>query len=206
MLFGQPECVTGFFRAQRGIESEVEDSFTIILQFGGDQDLLLVTVKTSVTTPMQKQLKYLIRGTEGSFVKVRKTHKSDKGSSRASANPDTLYIKWQQRSTCCQEEQISLGMKPSDDGFGSEPEAMYGTLTSCEEFDSRYQKLDPATGKYVGKIPTATGRWAGLYQNVADAILGRAELAVKATQSRDVIRVIELARESHKRRTTVPWT
>lgn len=65
--------MTGFFRTQRDIESEVEDSFTIILQYGGSQKDLLVTVKTSVTTPMAKQLKQLVRGTKGSFIKVSKT-------------------------------------------------------------------------------------------------------------------------------------
>lgn len=65
--------MTGFFRTQRDIESEVEDSFTIILQYGGSRKDLLVTVKTSVTTPMAKQLKQLVRGTKGSFIKVSKT-------------------------------------------------------------------------------------------------------------------------------------
>ena len=63
--------MTGFFRAQRGIDSEVEDSFTIVLEYDGEQKDLLVTVKTSVTTPMQQQFKYLIRGTKGSYLKVR---------------------------------------------------------------------------------------------------------------------------------------
>lgn len=63
--------MTAFFRAQRGVESEVEDSFTVILQYEGEQKDLLVTVKTCVVTPMAKQLKHLIRGTEGSWVKVR---------------------------------------------------------------------------------------------------------------------------------------
>lgn len=70
VLFGRPKSVTGFLRAQRGIESEVEDSFTIILQYEGEQKDLLVTVKTSVTTPLAQQLKLLVRGTEGSYIKV----------------------------------------------------------------------------------------------------------------------------------------
>ena len=69
-LFGRPQSVTGFFRAQRGIESKVEDSFTIVLQYGGVQKDLLVTVKTSVTTTMERQLKQLVRGTKGSYIKV----------------------------------------------------------------------------------------------------------------------------------------
>lgn len=62
--------MTAFFRAQRGIESEVEDSFTIILQYGGPQKDLLVTVKTAVTSPVAEQLKFYVRGTKGSYIKV----------------------------------------------------------------------------------------------------------------------------------------
>ena len=69
-LFGRPKLVTGFFRVQRGIESEVEDSFTIVLEYDGEQIDLLVTVKTSVTTPMQHQFKFLVRGTKGAYLKV----------------------------------------------------------------------------------------------------------------------------------------
>lgn len=82
---------------------------------------------------------------------------------------------------------------------------MRGILTTYEEFDSSIQKLDPETNKYTGRYPTVTGRWMGLYENVADAINGKAELEVKATQSRDGLRVIELARESHDKGATVAW-
>ena len=62
--------MTAFFRVHRGIESEVEDAFTIILQYDGDQKDLIVTVKTTTVTPMPQQLKLLVRGREGSYVKV----------------------------------------------------------------------------------------------------------------------------------------
>ncbi|TPX11444.1 uncharacterized protein E0L32_007863 [Thyridium curvatum] len=186
-LFGRPKSVTGFFRAQRGIESEVEDSFTIILQYGGAQRDLLVTVKTAVTTPMAQQLKQLVRGTKGSFIKVEQKP-------------------WfQQRSTCPQEEQIAAGLKPLDPGFGVESDKMRGILTTYDEFDAGVQRYDPETKKYTGAYPTMTGRWMGLYENVADAINGKAELVVKPTQSRDGLRVIELARESHNKGVTVQW-
>lgn len=87
-LFGRPASVTGFFRAQRDIESEVEDSFTIILQYDTpDQKDLLVTVKTAVTTPMAQQLKLLVRGTKGSFIKVS-TYASSQHSYRHPRNYD----------------------------------------------------------------------------------------------------------------------
>lgn len=130
---------------------------------------------------MAQQLKLLVRGTKGSF------------------------IKFQQRHTCPQEEQIAAGAKPLDDGFGAEPEEFRGVLTTCEEFDGRFQTLDGETKKYTGRYPTVTGRWLGLYENVAAAIKGEGELEVRPEQSRDVLRVIELARESHNKGVTVPW-
>jgi predicted dehydrogenase len=182
VLFGLPVSVTGFFHAQRAIDSEVEDSFTIILQYTGSQKDLLVTVKTSVTTPMAQQLKLLVRGTAGSF------------------------MKFQQRSTCPQEEDIGAGKSPLDSMFGVEEEGLHGLLTTYEEFDNTVQRLDPQTKMYVGRYPTITGRWLGLYENLAEAIQGKAELSVRASESRDVLRVIELARKSHDQGVTVAWT
>lgn len=97
-------------------------------------------------------------------------------------------------------------MSPLDPSFGVEPDELQGVLTTYEEFDGQCQKLDPETNKYTGKYPTITGRWVDLYQNVADALNGKAELEVKAQQSRDAIRVIELARESHDKGVTVLWS
>lgn len=70
-LFGRPKSITAFYRSQRGLESEIEDSFTVILQYDRNQKNLLVTVKSAITTPLAKQLKLFVRGSEGSFVKVR---------------------------------------------------------------------------------------------------------------------------------------
>jgi predicted dehydrogenase len=111
----------------------------------------------------------------------------------------------QQRRTCAQEEHIAAGLKPLDPGFGAEPPALDGILTTVKEFDPKVQAYDEATKKYSGKYPTASGRWMGLYENLADAINGKAELQVKAVQSRDVLRIIELARESHNTGRTVEW-
>lgn len=67
-LFVTPASVTGFLRANRGIESEIDDTFTIILQYKTN---LIVTIKTAVVTNMKNQLKYWIRGTKGTYMKVR---------------------------------------------------------------------------------------------------------------------------------------
>jgi predicted dehydrogenase len=181
VLFGTPKSVTGFLRANRGIESEVEDTFTIILQYEKPQENLVVTIKTGVVSPMAQQLKFLVRGTKGS------------------------YIKYQQRSTCPQEEQIAQGIKPLDPTFGAEPDELCGILTTYDLFDSSIQTFDEKSQRYVGTYPTIRGRWMGLYEDVANAINGTAELPVKASESRDVLRIIELARESHERGATVTW-
>ncbi|KAF7515006.1 hypothetical protein G7054_g14814 [Neopestalotiopsis clavispora] len=152
------------------------------MTFGlGPQKDLLVTVKTSIITIMSQQLKYIIRGTKGS------------------------YFKTQQRSTCTQEEQIADGISPSDPNFGVEPAETNGILTTIDEFDASHQKMDDKTGKYVGRYPTVPGRWVSVYENVAAAIKGTGELEVKATQVRDVLHIIELARKSHVESRTVMW-
>lgn len=67
VLFGRPKSVTAFLRALRGVESDVDDTFTVILQYDSP---LLVTVKTSIVSCLQQDLKYFIRGTGGSYIKV----------------------------------------------------------------------------------------------------------------------------------------
>jgi predicted dehydrogenase len=178
VLFGRPKSVTAFFRVQRGIASAVEDSFTIILQYESE---LLVTVKTCVVSPMETQLKFWMRGMKGS------------------------YVKFQARSTCPQEEDIGKGKGPLDAGFAEEEERMRGTVATYEEVDGGLQKYDEESGRYVGRYPTERGCWMDLYRNVAGAIQGKGELGVKAEEVRDVLRIIELARESHEKGVTVAW-
>ena len=72
-LFGRPKSVTAFLRVLRdgGKDGAVDDAFTIVLQYDGAQKDLIVTIKTTIVTPMAKQVKYWLRGTDGSFFKVR---------------------------------------------------------------------------------------------------------------------------------------
>ena len=72
LLFGLPKSVTAFSRVLRTEHSgqAAEDSFTIILQYDGDQKDLIATIKTTVATPQIKPMKYWLRGTNGSFFKV----------------------------------------------------------------------------------------------------------------------------------------
>ena len=71
VLFGRPKSVTGFLRSLRGVESEIDDTFTVILQYGeGPHKDLIVTVKTTVVTRLRDPIHYIIRGTGGGYIKV----------------------------------------------------------------------------------------------------------------------------------------
>ena len=48
--------------------------------------------------------------------------------------------------------------------------------------------------------------YVGFYENVYKAIIGEAELEVKPEQARNVIRVIELAMQSHKERCRIEFS
>ncbi|MCJ1295450.1 hypothetical protein MMC34_007013 [Xylographa carneopallida] len=178
-LFGRPHSVTAFLRTLRNIDSETDDAFTVVLQYDGNQKDLLVTVKTTIVSPMERQMKLFVRGTEGSFLKFDEDLQAD---------------------------QVMAGMLSTDSTFGIEDSASYGLLSTVQEYDAKIQTFDNRSKKYIGKWPTTAGRYLSYYEDVVAAIRGKADLRVKPEQARDVIRLIELARESHKKRVSVPWS
>lgn len=96
-------------------------------------------------------------------------------------------------------------MKATENGFGEEPEATYGLLTTKNKFHEE-QSLDERNGRYVGKYPSIKGEYTRFYTDLVAAIRGEQELYVKPEQSRDGIRVIELARESADKGVTLDWS
>lgn len=91
------------------------------------------------------------------------------------------YVKW---GIDPQEDQLKAGMNFDSPGFGEEPESAWGELRICDGSTRR--------------VPTLRGDYRGFYANVRDALLGRAELAVKPEQAWRTTRLIELARESSR--------
>jgi predicted dehydrogenase len=91
-----------------------------------------------------------------------------------------------------QEEALKRGATPDQHGWGAEPEDCWGTHTRCNGSVVRQ------------KYPTLPGCYSEYYTNVYRAILGQAELAVKAEQAREVIGLIELAQQSALEKRTVP--
>lgn len=96
-------------------------------------------------------------------------------------------------------------MSYDDPLFGVNLESEYGTLTTYSEFDDS-QKYDEATKKYVGQFPTFNGYHRGYYETLADTIRRGTPLKVNPQTSRDGIRLMELARESHNTGRTVAWS
>ena len=104
-----------------------------------------------------------------------------------------------------QENQTFAGKVPTDEGFGLEPDSTFGKLTTLKKVDSS-QTYSKASKKFHGKFPSIKGNYLGYYEDLVAAIRGEKELPVKPQDSRDGIRVIELARESHNNSTTVTWS
>ncbi len=92
-----------------------------------------------------------------------------------------------------QENNLRRGEIPKDAPWGAEPEEDWGVLTLYD--------AEKATQR---RIPSGTGDYRDYYANVRDAILGKAELAVTPEWALDIMRVLELARESSQKRCTIP--
>ena len=95
-------------------------------------------------------------------------------------------------------------MKADNPEFGVEPEKYHGYVSTDKSLDS--VKLEKSGDKYAGTVPSKQGSYMDYYRDLAAAIRGEKELEVKPEQSRNGIRIIELARESAKKGVTVPWS
>ena len=90
-----------------------------------------------------------------------------------------------------QEAALKAGRTPGEPDWDADPPALYGTLTTPEG---------------TRPVPTVPSSYARYYENVRDAILGTAQLAVTPEQALDVMRGLELAVASSQQRRVLPWT
>jgi scyllo-inositol 2-dehydrogenase (NADP+) len=93
-----------------------------------------------------------------------------------------------------QEEPLRAGQAPGGKSWGVDPEENWGTLT-----------LSDGAAATEHRLPTARGDYRGFYENVRDALLGRAPIAVTPAQALNTMRALELALESSRLRSTLPW-
>jgi scyllo-inositol 2-dehydrogenase (NADP+) len=89
-----------------------------------------------------------------------------------------------------QEAALKSGHTPDEPTWDTEPSEMYGKLTT------------PGGAR---TIPTTRSSFTHYYENVRDAILGKAQLAVAPEQTRNVMYGLELAVASSRKRCLLPW-
>lgn len=89
-----------------------------------------------------------------------------------------------------QEAALKAGRTSGEPGWDADPPALWGNLTTAEG---------------TRPVPTIPSSYAHYYENVRDAILGKADLAVTPDQALDVMRGLELAVASSERRCVLAW-
>jgi len=94
-----------------------------------------------------------------------------------------------------QEEALKRGLTPSAPDWGEEPPESWGAL------DARVEGL-----RVRGRVETLAGSYQSFYRNVAEAVEGRAELAVKPEEALATVRVIEAALRSSEEKRAVPFS
>lgn len=180
-LFGRPSHVTGFYRALRGEKSKVDDTYMIVLRYDTTHPNLQVIIGTELISVMPEQMRYFIRGREGSFIKFGE-------------DP--------------QEEQKSTGMKMDNPNFGWEGEERWGylhTKTKVEQGQS-LKKEFWGGDVWSGKVKSERGNGADYYRDLALTLRGKGPLVVNPKQSRDGLKLMEIARESFDTGRTIPFT
>jgi scyllo-inositol 2-dehydrogenase (NADP+) len=91
-----------------------------------------------------------------------------------------------------QESNLRRGYVPTDTAWGAEPEENWGLLTLSEN------------GTLIQRrVPSVNCDYRDFYTNLRDAILGKAALAVTPKWALDVMRLLELARQSCNERRTI---
>lgn len=94
-----------------------------------------------------------------------------------------------------QEEALKQGHVALAPGWGEEPKENWGSL------------ITQVGGLQVeGCVKTLAGCYPSYYQNIADAICGRAQLEVRPEEAKNTIRVIELAQQSSQEQRTVSFS
>jgi scyllo-inositol 2-dehydrogenase (NADP+) len=94
-----------------------------------------------------------------------------------------------------QEMNLRAGQIPNDGPWGAEPESHGSLLTLALPDGTTTQR----------RLRSATGDYRDYYANIRDVLLGKAQPAVTLPHALDVMRALELARESSAQRRTVLW-
>ncbi|KAF8531446.1 ABC transporter [Trichophaea hybrida] len=91
---------------------------------------------------------------------------------------------WEKWGLDLQEDQTKEGMKVEDEEFGVEKEGEWGVITT--------------PGKGSERVQEERGWYRGFFENLVEALEGKAEVEVKAEQAAGVVRVLECLGRSEK--------
>ncbi|KIY73753.1 NAD-P-binding protein [Cylindrobasidium torrendii FP15055 ss-10] len=145
-LFGKPSKLTAFVQNVRGLGNpEVDDSFTIYMQYpagGPSEHPLTVILRGQILSVRQKQTRYVVRGSKGTFEKS---------------------------GVDIQEDQLRVLKAPSDvfgESYGLEPEAIWGSLENLGSDGSVVQTTWPSTER--GAYPELFKNLANVIRNGAE--------------------------------------
>lgn len=123
------------------------------------------------------------------------------GSSILAAAPRARFVVFGDKATFTktsfdpQEIRLRFGNIPKEGPWGAEPEENWGVLTQVNADGTPSSR----------RIPSAATDYRDYYSNLRDALLGRAEPAVTHQQMIDIMRALELARDSSNQRRTLSW-
>ncbi|KAF5369971.1 hypothetical protein D9758_001186 [Tetrapyrgos nigripes] len=112
-LFGKPAKLTAFLQNVRGLgDPKLDDAFTIILQYPAGSALpypLTAILRAHVLSAKSPQLRYLVRGTKGTYTKYGLDVQEDQ--LKAMASPQGIF----------------------QEDFGKEAESIWGTIETIQE-------------------------------------------------------------------------
>ncbi|EEB97467.1 hypothetical protein MPER_03211, partial [Moniliophthora perniciosa FA553] len=170
-LFGRPSKITAFIQNSRGVGSQnVEDTFTVFMHYpAGSVRLYPLTaiLRGHILSVKSPQLRYIVKGTKGTYTKF---------------------------GVDVQEDQLKAISSPKEifgDGYGQEPESLWGTLENIESDEVTY-----SLSRFSRWPSNDAGCYVDLFRNLAAAIREGTEQAVKWSDATAVIEMIELAHKS----------
>jgi len=178
VLFGTPDAISADVRLERN-GAAADDAFDIILYYPSLRAHLRATMLASRPGPH-----FVVHGTRGSYIKF-------------GLDPQEDALK--------RGEKPRAGQSKGSADWGKEPTEAWGTLT-LGAVGSPTDRGIPAHASEERRVPTEAGDYRGYYENVRDAILGKAALAVTPAAALCVMRVIELAQQSSRERRVVDYT
>ena len=201
-LFGLPAKVTGFVGSQRAHNiSGFDDSFTVLLHYGNG---LLVTAKAGVVSPVEEQLRFWVRGEKGSYKKVSSSCEVHWQASSSIIN-ELHFILECSSILIFKKDNLKLVLSPvTADMQKSLAVIMVGFFLSFYSCVATATNTLPGSlttiqnGKPVKQVyPTAKPpTYVEYYQKIAGALSGKNPLPASGKEARDVIRIIELVKES----------